>query len=69
MVGKIPVNEIGSPEKLEKTNKILNSLGDIYIKSGPVKGNVFSGELLMDIPAKEQNALKYLFSIVENAEK
>ncbi|MGY0035936.1 hypothetical protein [Pedobacter sp. NJ-S-72] len=69
MVGKIPANEIGSPEKVEKTNKILNSLGDIYIKSGPIKGNVFSGEIRMDTPAKEQNALKYLFSIIENAEK
>jgi len=69
MVGKIPAGELASVEKLEKTNKILNSLGDIYIKSGPVKGNVFSGEMRMDIPAKEQNALKYLFSIIEDVEK
>ncbi|MBB5638187.1 hypothetical protein HDE68_004113 [Pedobacter cryoconitis] len=69
MAGKIPYSELGSPQKLEKTNKILNSLGDIYIKSAPVKGNVFSGEISMDIPAKEQNALKYLFSIIEDVEK
>ncbi|KIO77039.1 hypothetical protein TH53_11780 [Pedobacter lusitanus] len=69
LAGKIPSEEIGSPEKIEKTNKVLNSLGDIYIKSGPVKGNVFSGEMSMDIPAKEQNALKYLFSIIEDVEK
>jgi hypothetical protein len=66
LAGNIPVDEAGSPEKLEKTNKILNSLGDIYISTAPIKGNIFSSEISMDIPVKGQNALKYLFSIVEN---
>lgn len=69
LAGKIPDNEVTNPVQLIRTNRLLNSLGDIYIKSNQIKGNVFSGEISMDIPAKEQNALKYLFSIAEDVEK
>lgn len=69
LAGKIPENELTNPVQLIRTNKLLNSLGDIYLKSNQIKGNVFSGEISMDIPAKEQNALKYLFSIAEDVEK
>ncbi|RAJ31106.1 hypothetical protein [Pedobacter cryoconitis] len=67
--GKIPANEFTNPQQLARTNKLLNSLGDIYMKSNQIKDNVFSGEISMDIPAKQQNALKYLFSIAEDVEK
>ncbi|MBB6498713.1 hypothetical protein [Pedobacter cryoconitis] len=69
LAGKIPAEEIGNPEKLAKTNKVLSSLGDIYIKSDPINGNVFSGEISMDTPAQQQNALKYLFSIIDDTRK
>lgn len=67
--GKIPSKEFGSIEKLEKVNNVLNSMGDIYLKSNPIKGNVYSGDLSMDLPSNQQNALKYLFSVVEDAQK
>lgn len=66
--GKIPV-EVGGVEKREKTNRVLNALGDIYMKSNPIKGNTVSGQITMDIPANQPNALKYLFSIIEDAQK
>ncbi|MFA4871226.1 MAG: hypothetical protein WC623_23705 [Pedobacter sp.] len=69
LAGKIPSEELGGTEKLEKTNRVLNALGDIYLKSNPIKGNVLSGQVSMDIPANQPNALKYLFSIVEDAQK
>lgn len=69
LAGKIPANGVTNPGQLIRTNRLLNSLGDIYLKSNQIKGNVFSGEISMDIPAKEQNALKYLFSIAEDVEK
>lgn len=67
--GKIPSGELGGTKKLEKMNTLLNSMGDIYLKSNPIKGNVYSGDLSMDLPSNQQNALKYLFSIVEDAQK
>ncbi|MNL14990.1 hypothetical protein D3C87_1359530 [compost metagenome] len=67
--GKIPSEELGSAKKLEKIDRVLNAMGDIYLKSDPLKGNVLSGQLSMDIPANQPNALKYLFSIIEDAQK
>lgn len=69
LVGKIPSGEFGGVKSLEKANRVLNALGDIYLKSKPIKGNIMSGEVSMDIPANQPNALKYLFSIIEDAQK
>ncbi|MCX2453947.1 hypothetical protein OQX61_21950 [Pedobacter sp. PLR] len=69
LVGKIPAEELGGLAKVEKTNKTLSSLGDIYIRSFPMTGNTFSAEISMDIPAGQKNALKYLFSITEDLQK
>jgi len=69
LAGKIPSEEFGGAKKLEKANRVLKSLGDIYMKSNPIKGNVLSGEVSMDIPANQPNALKYLFSLIEDATK
>lgn len=69
LVGKIPEEEAGNTVKLKQTNDLLNALGDIYIKSGPISGNTISGEVSMGIPANQPNALKYLFSILEDFKK
>lgn len=66
LAGKIPAEELGSPAKIEKANKTLNSLGDIYMRSYPMNGNTFAGEISMDTPADQKNSLKYLFSVIEN---
>lgn len=67
--GKIPSGELGGAKKLEKANRVLSAMGDIYLNSNPMKGNVLSGQMSMDIPANQPNALKYLFSIIEDAQK
>ncbi|MBC8985153.1 hypothetical protein H9X96_05125 [Pedobacter sp. N36a] len=69
LAGKIPAEELGKLAKVEKTNKTLNAMGDIYIRSFPMKGNTFSAEVSMDLPAGHKNALKYLFSISEDLQK
>lgn len=69
LAGKIPAEELGKLAKVEKTNKTLSSLGDVYIRSFPMTGNTFSAEISMDIPAGQKNALKYLFSITEDLQK
>ncbi|SHE71583.1 hypothetical protein [Pedobacter caeni] len=66
LAGKIPAEELGSPSKVEKANKTLNALGDIYMKSYPMNSNTFSGEISMDTPADQKNSLKYLFSVMES---
>ena len=69
LAGKIPTEELGKLAKVEKTNKTLNAMGDIYIRSFPMRGNTFSAEVSMDLPIGHKNALKYLFSITEDLQK
>jgi len=69
LVGKIPKEEIGNIETLLTLNKTLGGMGDIYIKSNGIKGNIVSGEMVSEVPAGHQNAIKYLFSLIENAQQ
>lgn len=67
--GKIPSGDLNGIAKLEKTNRVLSALGDVYMNSNPIKGNTFSGEVSMDNPSDQPNALKYLFSVIEDNSK
>ena len=69
LIGKIPSEEIGGAETAEKFNDTLSKMGDVYMKSNPIKGNIVSGEISAEIPNGHENALKYLFSLIENATK
>ncbi|WP_133248474.1 hypothetical protein [Pedobacter yonginense] len=69
LVGKIPDEELGGAENAQKLNSTLSKMGNLYIKSNPIKGNVVSGEISAEIPNGHENALKYLFSLIENASK
>ncbi|PYF75501.1 hypothetical protein [Pedobacter nutrimenti] len=69
LVGKIPAEELGNPDKIKRTNKVLSAMGDIYLKSDQIEGDTFSGEVSMDIPAGQKNALTYLISLVEDFKK
>lgn len=69
LVGKIPDSEIGDEETAKKLNETLANMGKIYIKSNPIKGNIVSADISAEIPNGHENALKYLFSLIENASK
>ena len=69
LAGKIPVDALASKEKMDKTNKTLSAMGDIYLKSLPAKGDIFAGELSMEIPSNQKNALKYIMSLLEDFNK
>lgn|GEM_PF-334472 len=69
LIGKVPEEEFGGAETAEKFNTTLSKMGNVYIKSNPIKGNVVSGEISAEIPNGHENALKYLFSLIENAAK
>jgi len=69
LVGKVPDSEIGGEETAKKFNETLGKMGNIYMKSNPIKGNVVSADISAEIPNGHENALKYLFSLIENAAK
>ncbi|MCZ4223591.1 hypothetical protein [Pedobacter rhodius] len=69
LVGKVPTEEIGGEETAKKFNETLGKMGNVYMKSNPVKGNVVSADISAEIPNGHENALKYLFSLIENAAK
>ncbi len=69
LVGKVPASEMGGDETAKKFNSTLEKMGNVYMKSNPVKGNVVSADISAEIPDGHENALKYLFSLIENAAK
>jgi len=69
LVGKIPTEEIGGDETAKKFNETLGKMGNVYMKSNAIKGNVVSADVSAEIPNGHENALKYLFSLIENAAK
>jgi len=69
LVGKVPAAEIGGEETAKKFNSTLEKMGNVYMKSNPIKGNLVSADISAEIPNGHENALKYLFSLIENAAK
>jgi len=69
LVGKVPTEEIGGEETAKKFNETLGKMGNVYMKSNPIKGNLVSADISAEIPNGHENALKYLFSLIENAAK
>ncbi len=62
---KFPAEGYGTKEQADKIKDMTGSMRDIYIKSNRIKGNIVSGELTVEIPEGQENALKYIFSLVE----
>ena len=69
LVGKVPDSEFGGEETAKKFNSTLEKMGNIYMKSNPIKGRLVSADISAEIPNGHENALKYLFSLIENAAK
>lgn len=61
---KMPASEMG-----ESANKILGNSGNVYFKSSGIKGNYISMEMIADVPAEQENALKYLFFLFNDFTK
>lgn len=69
LVGKVPDSEIGGEETAKKFNSTLEKMGNVYMKSNPIKGRLVSANISAEIPNGHENALKYLFSLIENVAK
>ena len=60
----IDLKEIG-----ETASALLGRSGNVYLKSSGIKGNYISADLVADVPADQENALKYLFSLFNDFTK
>lgn len=65
--GKFKEKEFGS--KSAGFNDFFNKMGNITITSSGIKGNTISGELVAEVPAGNDNALKYIMSLIESVSK
>jgi hypothetical protein len=65
IASQISLNNIEVVEEFTKTINALEKCGDVYMWANPIKNNVMSAEMIMEVPAGNQNSLKYLFSIID----
>jgi len=69
IVGKISAKEFGNVRKLTDFNNLMGSTGPMYARTTGVKNNRISGEMVAEVPQDKVNALKYFFSLIEQAAK
>lgn len=66
IAGIIPIIEDAeNNEERRKASAVFSSMGNISIKSNKLKGNIASGEILIEAPGNYSNSLQYLFSLIE----
>ncbi|MCF6405032.1 hypothetical protein L3C95_19175 [Chitinophaga filiformis] len=64
---KIPAKELD--ETNEKISKLLAGAGNVYLTSAGLKDGYISGDLTVDVPKGEENALKYFLNLIEEMDK
>lgn len=69
IVGKFSKKEFGNLRKLELFNTMMGNTGLMYAKTTGVKNNRISGEMIAEVPEGKENALKYFFSLIDQASK
>lgn len=69
IVGKFSKKEFGNLRKLELFNTMMGNTGQMYAKTTGVKNNRISGEMIAEVPEGKENALKYFFSLIDQASK
>ncbi|HIC33028.1 MAG TPA: hypothetical protein EYO76_14035 [Flavobacteriaceae bacterium] len=68
LASQLPIEETG----IDRTGKLewfLNNTEDAYFKTSKVKGNTVQSEIVIEVPKTEENALKYIFNIIEKMAK
>ncbi len=68
LAAQLPIDEMG----IDRTGKLewfLNTSEDAYITASKIKGNTVNTEMVIEVPKTEENALKYLFNIIEKFAK
>ncbi|SHN32071.1 hypothetical protein [Chitinophaga sp. CF418] len=64
---KMPARELEDTN--EKISKLLAGAGNVYITSAGLKDGYISGDLTIDVPKGEENALKYFLNLIEDMDK
>lgn len=64
---EIPTEQLASLDRYIAFQKLFGSMGNFYFKSNGVKGNRISGEFVAQTPEGFDNAIQYLFSLVDYA--
>lgn len=64
---EIPTEQLASLDRYIAFNKIFGSMGDFYFASNGIKGNLVSGEFVAQTPEGFDNAVQYLFALVDYA--
>ena len=59
--------EVPVTASLQQTMKDLSTYGDIQLKGSTLKNRQFSGELSIELPKEDKNALQYILKhIMQN---
>ncbi|MFB2121588.1 hypothetical protein [Parapedobacter sp. 2B3] len=64
---QIPPDQLASLDRYIAFHKMFGSMGDFYFTSKGIKGNTVSGEFVAQTPAGFDNAVQYLFALVDYA--
>lgn len=64
---EIPADQLASLDRYIAFHKMFGSMGDFYFKSNGIKGNTISGEFVAQTPDGFDNAIQYLFALVDYA--
>lgn len=64
---EIPTEQLASLDRYIAFHKMFGSMGDFYFKSNGIKGNRVSGEFVAQTPAGFDNAIQYLFALIDYA--
>jgi len=64
---KMPTRELEKTN--EKISQLLSGAGNIYLTSAGMKDGYISGDLTIDVPKGEENALKYFLHLIEDMDK
>ncbi|WP_397364074.1 hypothetical protein [Olleya sp. R77988] len=61
---QLPIDEMGI-DRDGKLQWFLDTSKDAYVTASRIKGNTLTSEMVVEVPPTEENALKYIFNIIE----
>ncbi len=64
---EIPEEQLRSLDSYIAFHKLFGTLGDFYFRSNAIKGNTVAGEFVAQTPEGYDNAVQYLFALIDYA--
>lgn len=69
IAGKLVASGVAVTDELTKMVNAFNKMGAVRMKVNPIKNNIYSGDLWMEVPDGNSNALSLLLSFFDDMEK